>query len=634
MTFRAVSIGFSAAVLALACGSDSNNSDGTKDQPVTTPVVTNDIPAVVVPPPVQDTCADNPLLAGCPAPVTNGGAAAPPPPPVTKDSPADLAKAAAENVLNSNCGQCHGGQLTPATAQAGMNYINSIDQLVKNGKIIPLNSAGSLIIQRMVRGEMPPSTSGKPPVTEADINTVAQYIDNPVFWPNVSTPDCSSKNQLTTFDDLFININRDLITQRSEDTPFFRYISLSNRFTAGECADKTMDQERQAMLKMVNMLSIDASPADLVAVDSAQTLYRLDIRDTKWDRGISVNGTAFADVWEAIAANNPFNVEFIGDDADQAKLDTVTQFPVMMSDQMMKVATIGNLYYAIIDVDVNQTLGNFILNDLGIDVAQNLLDRQQLRAGTTKSRVTRQDRLVERDDIDVRAGALWQSFDFEANNANQSIFQDPFAFAPGGSEAIFSLPNGMNGFIIADANDNIVQDSDILLDTSQNNFRAVTSISCSNCHAAGFIPVVDEVRDVALSNARSIGLNRDEIEQLQEVYDSPANFAKQVQEDNSSFYQSSLQRVSLPTQGVDPVSAVWLGFDADVTLARAAGDLGLSATELKDNIDLLNPVASVLRNSTLDRDDFAGIFIDSLCILSVTLENQPDPAVCAQFAQQ
>jgi serine/threonine-protein kinase len=618
-------------VLALACGSDSNGSgDDTKGNDVTNaPAGGQQVDVPVSKPPVE-TCDTNPLLAGCPVQAPPPGTVnnSAPPVPTAGKTPADLAKAAAENVLNSNCGQCHGGQLTPATAQAGMNYINDIDKLVANGKIVPLNSAGSLIIQRMSRGEMPPSTSGLPPVTEADINTVAQYIDNPVFWPGLKTADCSSKNQLTTFDDLFISVNRDLITQRSEDTPFFRYISLANRFTSGVCADTALDQERQAMLKMVNMLSIDAKPADLVAVDKDQTLYRLDIRDVQWDRAISVNGQAFTDVWEAIAANNLFNVEFIGDDANQAKLDTVTQFPVMMSDQMMKVATIGNLYYAIIGVDVNQPLNDFILNNLGIDVNQNLLDRKQLRAGTTKSRVTRQDRLVERDDIENRAGALWQSFDFEANNANQSIFQNPFAFAPGGSEAIFSLPNGMNGFIIADANDAIAEESDILLDTSQNDFRAVTSISCSNCHAAGFIPVVDEVKDIALANARSINLNRDEIEQLQEVYDSPANFAKQVQADNTSFYQSALQRVSLPIQGVDPVSATWLGFDADVNLSRAAGDLGLPPSELKDNIDLLNPVASVLRTGTLDRDDFAAIFIDSLCILSTNLENQPDPVVC------
>jgi hypothetical protein len=34
----------------------------------------------------------------------------------------------------------------------------------------------------------------------------------------------------------------------------------------------------------------------------------------------------------------------------------------MFADQMMDVALIGNLYYAIIDVDVNQLLNDFIAN--------------------------------------------------------------------------------------------------------------------------------------------------------------------------------------------------------------------------------------------------------------------------------
>jgi mono/diheme cytochrome c family protein len=628
MTFRAFSIGFSAAVLALACGSDSNNDSDTKGSG-TSPGATTDVPAPATDIRPTETCADNPLLAGC-APVPSAAGSTPvaaAPAPVTDSDPANLAKAAAENVLAANCGQCHGPALTEQQAQAGMNYINDIDKLVSTGKIIPLNSAGSRIIQRMTRGEMPPPSSGLPAVTEADINTVAQYIDNPRFWPGVPVADCSSKNQLTDFDTLYQQVNRDLITADSQDTPFFRYISLSNRFTAGVCADN-LDKDRQALAKMMNMLSVDATPGDVVPVDTDQTVFRIDLRDFQWNRAISVEGQAFTDVWEAIAANNPYAVELIGDDADQAKQDTQTQFPVMFSDQMMDVATIGNLYYAIIDVDINQPLGDFILNNLGIDVAQDLLDRDEIRAGTTKSRVSRQDRLVERHDIQVRGGAFWQSFDFEANDANQSIFQDPFGFAAGGSEAIFTLPNGMLGFIIADANDNIVEDSDILLDTNQNNFRAVTSISCSNCHASGFIPVVDEVKDVALDSARDIGLNRDEVEQLQEIYVSPQEFAKQVQEDSSAFYQRALQEVDLPIQGADPVSSTWLRFDADVQLKDAAGDLGLTPDDLLNNLDLLNPVASVLRTGTLDRDDFTNIYIDSLCVLSTPLENQPDPAVC------
>jgi hypothetical protein len=241
---------------------------------------------------------------------------------------------------------------------------------------------------------------------------------------------------------------------------------------------------------------------------------------------------------------------------------------------------------------------------------------------------TRCYRLVERHDIQVRNGAFWQSFDFEANQGNQSIFADPFGFVAGGSEAIFTLPNGMLGYIIADGNDNIVEDSDILLDTSQNNFRAVTAVSCSNCHSTGFIPVVDEVGPVALANARDLGLNRDEVEELQAIYVSPDEFARQTQEDSSSFYQRALQLADLPTQGADPVSASWLRFDQDIRLEDAAGDLGLPPDELLDNVDLLNPVISVLKKGTLDRDDFTALYVDSLCRLSGPLNNQPVQAVC------
>jgi hypothetical protein len=388
-----------------------------------------------------------------------------------------------------------------------------------------------------------------------------------------------------------------------------------------------LDKDRDGLNKMMNMLSVEAKIEQAVPVNPEETLYRIDLRDFGWDRAVSVEGQNFADVWEAIAANNPYAVEFVGDDADDAKDDTQTAFPIMFSDQMMDVAIIGNLYYAIIEVDVNQPLNTFITDTLGIDVAQNIVDEEQIRAGTTQSRISRQDRLVERDDIEVRLGALWQSFDFE-DNANESIFEDPFNFTPGGTEAIFTLPNGMLGFIIADAAGAIVEDSDILLDTNQNNFRAITSVSCSNCHATGFIPVVDEVRDIAIANARDIGLNRDEVEQLEGIYVSPQEFARQVTEDSQGFYQAALQRADLPIQGGDPVSSVFLRFDQDITIKDAAGDLGLTPDDLKQNLDLLNPVLSVLDRGTLDRDDFTALYVDSLCILSTPLENQPDVAVC------
>ncbi|MEY4548818.1 MAG: Serine/threonine-protein kinase pkn1 [Pseudomonadota bacterium] len=626
MTFRAFSIGFSAAVLALACGGDDNggnDGNGATPTPVTPPVdVTPAIPQV-------ETCEQNPLLAQC-LPAAPAPAAGAPTPPRggLGDGEDELAKAAAENILNSNCGQCHG---PGGPALAGMNYINDIDQLVTTGKIVPLNSAGSRVIQRMERGEMPPVNSGLPAVTQNDIDTVAQYIDNPRFWPDVAptSGNCTDDGQVVDFDTLFQEVNDDLNSADNDDVVFFRYVSLTNRFTAGQCSD-ALDRDRQGLVKMLNMLSIDPTITEPEPIDQDETIYRIDLRDYQWDRAISVNGVAFDDVWEAIADANPYAVEFEGDDADDTKDDTQTAFPIQFADQMMDVAVIGNLYYAIVDVDVNDTLGNFVLNDLLVNVDQNILDEEDgtIRAGTTRSRISRQDRVVERHDLGVRAGALWQSFDFEDVGNNENIFEDPFGFIAGGTEAIFTLPNGLLAYVIADANDAIVEDSDILLDTNQNNFRAVTSVSCSNCHSAGLIPVVDEVREIALSNQREIGLDRDEVEQLESIYVTAPEFARVIQEDSQSFYQRALQQASLPIQGGDPVSGTFLRFDQDLRIEDAAGDLGLTADELDESLDLLDPTLAVLERGTLDRDDFTNVYIDSLCILSEVLENQPLAADC------
>src|SRR6185436_7654324 len=149
-SLRRLSVGVTAAVLAFACGSDDSADPGRNT--FTTPVD--------VFPVKRETCADNALLVECAttaAPTVDVGPA--------KSDPAALAKAAAENILASNCGQCHGPALTVEDARAGMNYINDIDKLVQTGKIVPLDSANSRIVQRMIRGEMPPVSSGLPRVT-------------------------------------------------------------------------------------------------------------------------------------------------------------------------------------------------------------------------------------------------------------------------------------------------------------------------------------------------------------------------------------------------------------------------------------------------------------------------------------
>lgn len=613
-------MGFGAAVLALACSSEDSNNQPTPD-----PI---DVPAV-------DPC-ENPLNVSCPSNVPAQNTPSEPLPsdgtppenaPPEQSSAQDLDRLAAENVLNANCGYCHGPNLTEQSAKAGMNYINDIERLVETGKIIPMNSAGSRVVQYMQNGSMPPPGSGYPVVKESEIAIVSAFIDNPRYWPGVADTNCEDANQIETFDDLYQDINRDLSGEDADDRLFFRYISISNRFTAGVCADSLeMDRERQSMVKMLNMLSVNANIGTVQAANDSQTLYRIDLRDFDWDRQVTVNGTAFDDVWEAVADANPYAVPFVGDDADEAKDDTGTDFPLMFNDQMLDVAALGNLYYAAIGVDVTQPFSTLVSVALGIDVADNILNEDAIRAGTTRSIISNQDRVVERHDIGVRNGVFWQSFDF-ADDANDSIFEDPFGFAAGGTEAIFTLPNGMLAYVISDANDAIVEESDILFDTRLNDAKVVTSVACSNCHATGFIEVEDEVGPIARRNARQIGLDRDEVELLDALYITPAAFATQVKKD-SEIYQRALQEADLPIQGIDPVFLTFQRFDDDLELEDAAGDLGVTITELRDDLNLLNPRLAILDRATVDRDDFTQLYVESLCILSEPNENTPDPAIC------
>jgi hypothetical protein len=251
-----------------------------------------------------------------------------------------------------------------------------------------------------------------------------------------------------------------------------------------------------------------------------------------------------------------------------------------------------------------------------------------VRAGTTRSAISREDRVVERHELGRRPGAYWQTFDFASDQANESIFTEPFTFNQGGTQAIFTLPNGMLGFIIADENDNIVGETNLLLDTFQDDFVVRTAVSCSNCHAQGFNMVTDEVRPFVNGNRRDF--NRDEFEIVNEVYLDPADFAEVIAAD-SAVFQTSLERAGLPSTGGDPVAGAYLRFNDELDLATAAGELGVTAEDLRNDLNLLDPRLSVLRQTTIDRQDFTDAFEESLCIMQIISQNTPDPNRCDQF---
>jgi mono/diheme cytochrome c family protein len=87
----------------------------------------------------------------------------------------------------ANCGACHGPD-APVAGSGGIRFIGDLDALVAAGLIVPLSSAASPIVRVMRDGSMPPPSAGRFPVTNADLQIVVEYIDNPRFWPEASPP--------------------------------------------------------------------------------------------------------------------------------------------------------------------------------------------------------------------------------------------------------------------------------------------------------------------------------------------------------------------------------------------------------------------------------------------------------------
>jgi len=427
-------------------------------------------------------------------------------------------------------------------------------------------------------------------------------------------PLCDAGDQ----DQLFQLVDADLSRLDSDDLPFVRYLSLANRAGVLGCG-AGLDGERAAIDKLINSVSIDARATPLVPVDANLTLYRLDLRDYAWDRPIVVGATRFTDAWEALIAGNPYALPYVGDDADDAVADTGTTVPVLFGSAFVAAAARAPLYYSLLDIPADAD--DFLSDELGIDVGSG----ESARAGfTAAAQGGDANFLAQRFDIQVRSGVAWQISEFG------DLFDDPLGDADGEREIAFTLPNGLLGHILADADGRVKATSGVLVDGFESDSRARIATSFFRSRANG-VELEDEVRAFAAANPGNFSAA--ELAAIRAAYPRQAALQQLLAADRS-FPSSALERIGLDIASTpEPVSQSFADFDADVDLATAAGDLLISAEELRQDLDLLDPVFSVLGGGgKLDRDDFNALYANAACILTVVLDNQVDPAFCDAVA--
>jgi serine/threonine-protein kinase len=639
---RAITLGFGASVLAMACSFGSVDNDpelGNGDNDVD-PSSQGDEPEAT---PSDD--ESNPVS-------NNGGTTDRPSNAVDDDAPAydpdadpfstEMGQQVAD-ILRVNCGNCHIGQ----GASGDFGYLLNMDELLASGKIIPGSKEDSRIYARMVEGTMPPAAVRvlQTP-TYGQIDLVGQWIDE---LDEAGLKDDGTDCEAPAFmgmDEQIRLMQQDMASLDVEDQPFTRYLTITYASNAGMCG-RPLQRQRYALFKGINSVSTNPVVSQPKAIDRDELIYRIDIRDYNWDRQIDLQdnditdpaNVDFNDAWEAIIANPEtaaYSVEYTGTQADQLKADAQTAVPFLPVNVFIQASEFGDLYYALIGGKAN--IFDFELDVLGINT-QELIDEDDLmRAGFENSGVSKQERVLNRFDSNLGPGtSYWLSFDFDGGNggdgaagferdvANESIFSDPLDFAFAGGEAIFSLPNGLQGYYVAAANGNRLAQAPIgvVIDPAQNNGLVTNGASCHSCHNAGMITFTDTVRQYVEENKRDF--DNDTYESVMEQYPDAATFQAAMDRD-SAMHVGALEQAGVPESTPDAVSRTYLDFQlGNIPLNIAAGELGVPADELVEEINSLNPDLGPLRTEGgyIDRNIQDATFFESVCFLQAVQENQP-----------
>jgi serine/threonine-protein kinase len=610
---RAAWLGGAAAFIALGCSGRGEYESA--PLPTATGGSTAESPAVPAPSRETEPPPAKP-------PVDPGVAFEPPPldPPRT------------ESGLTLWCGRCHGapdsGNCAGGVCIAGLNLAD----LAQSGAVVAGRPDESPLYLSMASGSMPPP-GVEPRPSALEIDELEKFILRLEPRPIL----CN--NPTLSWDRTFAALEADLLGEAPADRPFIRYLSLANRYNAGVC-DADLDPSRAALSKLINSVSQRETIQLPVLVNDAlgsRSLYKIDLRDYALDAGsgsVVVGGVTFADGWEALIANNDYALEFEGTNADNVTLQTETTVPVLFADALIARASVGDLYYGLLRLGATQAA---LLASLGIDRDAGLAQGSSVLAGTTSSSIASGERLVVRNEPLTQGSYYYESFDLEPNRgAGQGVLGDPLGFSSGdeeGSQALFSLPNGLHGYVAFDAAGNRLDDAPTLFDPEQIESVIRVGVSCMRCHAEGLVGISDQVRDHALANeidvtqaAEAAGFSYDDVLALY----PPNDQLQRILDADSALYRAALTSAGTPQNGTDPISQEVIRFDRDVNEADVAGALLYPVAALHLESSLLPPALGGLDNGfKVDRDDFSLLYASSLCALITDGANRPTAEACS-----
>jgi tetratricopeptide (TPR) repeat protein/mono/diheme cytochrome c family protein len=525
----------------------------------------------------------------------------------------------AQALLKTHCHRCHGQD---GTNEGGFNYVLDVPQLTRRKKLVAGNPAKSRLLQRILDPESPmPPEDEKTRPSKDEIALLQRWIE--AGAPDVR-PDAPPRPFLSPADVVRL-IRADLDQVHERDRRFTRYFTLVHLANAG-LSDDQLQSYRHGLAKLVNSLSWGRRVVVPQPIDPGRTIFRIDLRAYQWNEK----------VWDEVLAQNPYGLTLATADGQAVAAATQSALPYVRADWFVAAAARPPLYHEVLQLPKTERELEQLLR---VDVAENLRQERVARAGFNGSGVSRNNRLIERHE----SGAVvyWKSYDFSSNAGRHNLFAHPLGpgggdgtFQHDGGEIIFNLPNGLQGYFLADGQGRRLDKGPtaIVSDPKRPDRAVENGLSCMSCHARGMIEKADQVRGHVLSNPGAFAAA--DVETVRALYPPGERFAALIREDARRF-QAAVAQTGAPLSVTEPIAALALRFEAELDLPLAAAEAGVRSDEFVRMLERTPEMAKHLgplrvAGGTVQRQVFVDAFADVVQALQV---GQVLPARKAAYAQ-
>ena len=518
-------------------------------------------------------------------------------------------------IFEQSCFICHG----PAGSFKESLLIDH-NTLIQNGTVIPGNPNTSELYNRLVATD----TTKRMPLGQPQLPT--QSIDTIRNWILVGAPDwaATSSTDFISPGEMLNTIETHLMSLPSFDRAFARYFTMTHLYNAGETA-QVLEGYRNGLSKLVNSLSWGIEVINPQPIDPQQTIFYIDLRHYEWD----VN-----DGWTQIEGVYPYHIAFdaptetaLREQLGRLQTEMSCDVPSIYIDWFVATASLPPLYHDLLSLPLTD---RELETRLEVDVVRNLLNAPGVRvrrAGFNDSGVSNNNRVVERHTS--RYGAYWKSYDFAGSVGTQNIFTHPLAFTHDGGEVVFNLPNGLQGYYLANASGFRLDAApiNIVSNPAASDPTVRNGLSCMGCHTEGMKIFEDEVRPVIESNTNPA---YDKAQALR-LYVEQSKMDTLLGEDMER-YRVALTKTGGAVDDIEPISRFHEVFQGPVDVAYAAAVVGLETeaflNKIKENVGLQNLGLLVLESGSMKRDAWTSSFGDIVFALDFPEQFTP-PTVIA-----